>query len=239
MKKSQRTGGSKGVRGQPVIHVWVFQQDKLHQQDVEIPDDLRHVNLFTSARQRQRWLGSRSAIRKILEEWHGIPACRLKFRRGRHGKPKLREPFGLVHFSVSYSAGLCAIALSDHAPVGIDIEVVREMPDAHMIVNQFFEPSEAAEILSLNDFDRHRTFFRSWVRKEALFKAHGIGLGYPPPWPQVATSSATRRRLMRLPVFDDDVRYQVFDIDMNAAFAMSVAIMSSCNCEVDVCDSWP
>ena len=39
------------------------------------------------------------------------------------GKPYF--PDSLIHFSISHSHDLCAIAISDH-PVGVDIEIVKE-----------------------------------------------------------------------------------------------------------------
>ena len=101
----------------------------------------------------------------------GEDTTRLRFGAERGGKPYLEG--SRLHFSVSHSASLAVCALSD-APVGADVEKVREMPDAAMLADRFFSADEAAAVRSANDPSRE--LLRIWTRKEALIKREGKGI---------------------------------------------------------------
>ena len=90
--------------------------------------------------------------------------------RDQHGKPYI-EGHEDVHFNLSHSGDYVALAYSD-APVGIDIQEVRNVPD-----------SFARRILNESEFDSYdisdtKTVCRIWTIKEAYSKLIGLGLGY-------------------------------------------------------------
>ena len=67
-----------------------------------------------------------------------------------------------VHFNLSHTAGAVLVALSDR-PVGADIEHIR--------------PVSQRAMRRLADVTTERAFFQSWVRREALAKRSGTGVG--------------------------------------------------------------
>lgn len=84
------------------------------------------------------------------------------------GKPYFLD--SNIHFSLSHSKGVCAVAISDQ-PVGIDVEVIKESYNLHLI-----ERSLSKKEAAVFDGD----FTRIWCRKEAVAKMTGEGItGYP------------------------------------------------------------
>jgi 4'-phosphopantetheinyl transferase len=89
---------------------------------------------------------------------------------GPHGRPRLAKP-GL-ETSISHSADLVAVALTNAGPVGVDVEVVAER-GWEPLVPLVCTPDEASSVHTSVDF------FTCWTRKEAILKATGEGLRRP------------------------------------------------------------
>jgi 4'-phosphopantetheinyl transferase len=75
-----------------------------------------------------------------------------------------------VHVSVSHSGDRVAVAATAAAPVGVDVERVRELRLAELGA-QTLGPGEWATDLA--------EFFTYWARKESAVKATGDGLSVP------------------------------------------------------------
>jgi 4'-phosphopantetheinyl transferase len=91
--------------------------------------------------------------------------------------PSLPEP---VHFSTAHSGAMAAFALCGESPLGVDIEVVRELPDLPTLVGAVLSEREQAKWRSLPKARRLHAFFDVWTRKEAFLKGTGQGLQKPP-----------------------------------------------------------
>ena len=75
-----------------------------------------------------------------------------------------------IHFSLSHSKGVCAVAVSDQ-PVGVDVEEIKDSYNPHLIERSLTEHEKDV-------FDGD--FTRIWCRKEAVSKMTGEGItGYP------------------------------------------------------------
>ena len=75
-----------------------------------------------------------------------------------------------IHFSISHSHGVCAVAVAD-MPVGVDVEQIRAIYPQHLIERSLNENEKA-----VYDGD----FTHIWCRKEAVAKMTGEGIaGYP------------------------------------------------------------
>ena len=99
-------------------------------------------------------------LRRALWEqyrWRDLPEIRLSS----FGKPYFPEHPD-IHFNLSHTAGAVLVALSDR-PVGVDIEHIR--------------PVSQRAMRRLADVGTERAFFQSWVRREALAKRSGTGVG--------------------------------------------------------------
>lgn len=98
---------------------------------------------------------------QILHE-AGIPKLTVAFTDT--GKPYFVDSD--IHFSLSHSKGVCAVAVSDH-PIGVDVEVIKDSYNPHLIERSLNEKEKAA-------FDGD--FTRIWCRKEAVAKMTGEGI---------------------------------------------------------------
>ena len=97
-----------------------------------------------------------------------------QLERGAHGKLMLKND--LRFFCLSHSGPVTVLAVSDR-PVGVDLEQVREVPEA--IVRRFFTDAMRAEWDTAPEEQRTETFFLLWTRLEAALKLDGRGLTAP------------------------------------------------------------
>ncbi|WP_076999365.1 4'-phosphopantetheinyl transferase superfamily protein [Variovorax sp. KK3] len=130
---------------------------------------------FVFKRDRNRFIAAHAALREILSSQCGIPASMLEFALGPFGKPMLVDGGGL-HFNMSHSQSLALIAVGDDAELGVDVELLRPMPDAEALANNYFSADERSALAALPAEERERAFFCCWTRKEACLKATGMGL---------------------------------------------------------------
>jgi phosphopantetheinyl transferase len=99
-------------------------------------------------------VAARWALRLTLARYTGVDPVELPLEIDDRGKPRLATRTA-VRFNLSHSAGLALIAITTMREVGIDVERTRpERPDA---------------------------YYRDWVRREAVAKCSGSGLGGPLP----------------------------------------------------------
>lgn len=121
-------------------------------------------------RLRTRFVLAHAALRRILGAALQQPPQHLPFTHGARGKPALAD----LHFNLSHADDLALIAVSHHAPVGIDLEA--ERPAAAVDLRTVLSPLERAILQRLEDDERTVATLRCWVRKEALLKAAGLGI---------------------------------------------------------------
>lgn len=103
-------------------------------------------------------------LRHALEEQYGLqtlPAITLC----KEGKPVFRDR-PEIYFNLSHTDGAVLCAVHDH-PVGVDIERSREA---------------AVAIMRYYKIGNQDTFWRMWVRREAIAKCHGQGFSVLPHW---------------------------------------------------------
>ncbi|MDM0105326.1 4'-phosphopantetheinyl transferase superfamily protein [Variovorax sp. J22R24] len=130
---------------------------------------------FVFKRDRNRFVAAHAALRETLSAQCGIPASMLDFALGPFGKPTLAEDIGL-RFNLSHSQSLALIAVCENAEVGVDIELLRPMPDAWALADNHFSAAERRALAALPPEERDRGFLCCWTRKEACLKATGLGL---------------------------------------------------------------
>ena len=130
---------------------------------------------FVFKRDRNRFIAAHAALRETLASQCGIPAAMLEFELGPFGKPVLSENTGL-HFNLSHSQSVALIGVCDHAELGVDVELLRPMPDAEALAENYFSAAERQALAALPPEARERAFLCCWTRKEACLKATGMGL---------------------------------------------------------------
>jgi len=138
------------------------------------PLEQRRAAAFVRATDRDRFVAAHGRMRAILGEYLGRDPRAIEFAYGPHGRPRLAgDP---LDFNLSHSDDRAALAVATGVRVGIDLERERDDVDAEALVRQFFAPEERARFATVDPEERRRWFYRQWVAKEAVLKAHGGGL---------------------------------------------------------------
>lgn len=158
------------------IYHWLLSLDQPGetQAAMEILSDSekQHLEKIISPDHKVAFLTARSNLRRILGQRTNQPASALQFQTGPHGKPKISDPS--VHFNLSHSGGVAALAISSTISVGVDIEKIR--PVKKEIARRFFTSNEADQIEKAEGLELKKLFLKCWTQKEAVLKANGMGL---------------------------------------------------------------
>lgn len=141
----------------------------------------RRADRFVFDRDRNRFIVARASLREMLATRLNVRPESVELTYGAHGKPALAHRYADsdLRFNVSHSDDVAVCAFSLGREIGIDIEVVRPIPDADDIAAQFFSRRENEAYLALDARDKPLGFFYCWTRKEAFIKAIGDGLDHP------------------------------------------------------------
>lgn len=124
---------------------------------------------------RTRAEATRGALRELLGRELGLPPADLALSAGPLGKPRLDPARGLG-FSDAHTAALALVALCRGGDVGVDAERVPPGLDPEEL-SPALTPAEVLAVLALDPPRRARAALQRFVRKEALLKALGTGLG--------------------------------------------------------------
>lgn len=150
----------------------------------EIRDDLlsilpqnrqTRIRRFRKPTDAQRSLFGEVMVRRIISEKSKIPAGKIAFELGPHGKPSLHGSNDL-HFSISHSGEWIVSALS-RSSVGIDIEKVG--PPKIDVAKRFFSEHEYTALMARPEEERDSFFFELWTLKESYVKLLGTGISTP------------------------------------------------------------
>jgi 4'-phosphopantetheinyl transferase len=134
---------------------------------------------FVFERDRRRYLSAHSQLRRLLADYTGIAPARLEFEEGPFGKPALRNG-GRCSFNLSHSEDAAVVLIADEGEIGVDVEMLRVMPDALALAERNFSTSENASLRDMVSSARDQAFLTGWTRKEACLKAIGSGLSIAP-----------------------------------------------------------
>lgn len=134
------------------------------------PTELNWTGTGTGGLRRFRRL-ARIALRVLLHLAGSIEARGCELAADANGKPRLGS--GKLHFSVSHCQGFALIAIASVGPLGIDVEMDRQVQ---------LGPQRQAMIVtaarSMLDGDASAIpFLDAWTCLEAFAKARGNGIG--------------------------------------------------------------
>ncbi|UNS99117.1 4'-phosphopantetheinyl transferase superfamily protein [Streptomyces tubbatahanensis] len=170
------------------VHVWSGRvRDTPAADDVAVLDERERHRFaeYRDALAAAHYAGARAAVRRTVARWHGVRPAEVVWGTGRcpgcgsdrHGPPLLRAPRGGWRVSVSRSGPWWMLALSRAAPVGVDIEQRRPLT-VPAVVRRCLGAQERAHVAAAaQGAARDEELLRCWVRKEAVVKGWGIGLG--------------------------------------------------------------
>jgi 4'-phosphopantetheinyl transferase len=128
---------------------------------------------------RSRYLRTRALQRTVLAAYlPGVDAAALRFVAGQEGKPALAPKFegAGLHFNLTHTAGLVAIAVARVRDIGLDAENLNERTTALKLAHRYFTPDEARNLERLPPEQQPTRFYTLWTLKESWMKALGRGL---------------------------------------------------------------
>jgi 4'-phosphopantetheinyl transferase len=145
-------------------------------------DERNRADRFHFEPDLQRYIAARATLRRLLGEYAAVTPAELAFRYGARGKPDVEAPAEAraIQFNVSHRSDFALMAFTRGREVGIDIEYLREVPEALTIARNHFTAAETRLLENaLAGTTGRDCFFRLWTRKEAVIKAVGTGLSMP------------------------------------------------------------
>jgi len=167
-------------------------------------DERERAERFHFERDRHEYIAGRGMLRVLIGRYLAQPPETLKFSYSKYDKPFL--PDTGMEFNLAHSGGLALFAFSLDDPVGVDVEMEREVRDAWQIAARFFSPAERAILSSLPEEEMMPAFFRCWSRKEAFIKAVGEGLSYPLDAFDVSLAPGDTPGLLRIHGSEEEAR---------------------------------
>ncbi len=130
-------------------------------------------------RDRRRFVASHVAMRHILGACLDLQPQAVELTSGFNGRPTLAGPEarrGTLDFNLSHGGDWALFAVASSAPVGVDVEPLRVLPDWAALAERHFSAAELDALKACADDDVQAAFVRCWTRKEAALKSTGIGL---------------------------------------------------------------
>ena len=184
------------------VHVWSVQLDRdaatVRELATVLDDEERErASRFRRRVDRDRFIVSHGALRRVLARYLRKPATALRFRRDRFGKPSLAHRTTLT-FNMAHSDAVALIAVTIGRPVGVDVERVAAIDDAFDVAEICFAPAERRVLHGVPAASVCDTFFACWTRKEAFIKAVGTGLSAPLQAFEVSLDADAPARLCRV-----------------------------------------
>jgi 4'-phosphopantetheinyl transferase len=146
--------------GQTNVDVWTIALDE-ERPTILSPEELERAARFRFELDRIHWSNARSALRTILGAYLRAAPGSLGFSYGPYGKPALDAN---IHFNITHSGAWAMIAVTPGAPVGIDLERIRDDVEIGSLLERIGEPAMSGTTAEL---------FRIWARREARTKAMG------------------------------------------------------------------
>ncbi len=168
------------------IHIYQFPlaDDRLQSEIDEFaqilsPDELSKANRFRFNKHRSDYITARYYLRKLISCYSDVKPEEIIFHYTDKDKPYIKLKNISIKFNLAHSGNKCVYAFNKDQEIGIDIEHLREIPDAREICQRFFSKKEIEDLYKVSDKTISNTFLLCWTRKEAFIKAVGDGLSYP------------------------------------------------------------
>ncbi|MBB5574500.1 MULTISPECIES: 4'-phosphopantetheinyl transferase family protein [Rhizobium] len=219
------------VIGPDLIDVWTWSLDAPSSSLDEFAallsaEELARAARFVRERDRHRFIVGRGRLRSILGRYLDLSPQKVTFTYNDHGKPSVALPDGApIHFNLSHSADLAALAVSDRYELGIDIEEIRFLKED--IAGRFFSRKECLTLQALPPEAYLDGFYRCWTRKEAFVKAHGEGLSLPLDSFDVTFDWSSEPRLERLDGDPDaPFNWRILELETPVTFAGAVLALT-------------
>jgi len=193
------------------------------------PDERRRAERFRFEVHRRRFATGRGVLREALGRLLQREPPALSFAYGEKGKPHLTSDTApaaaSLRFNLSHSQNAALLAVALDREIGVDVESLRPIDDAPMLVERFFAPRERRIFADLPEAQRLAGFYTAWTRKEAYVKARGDGLSLPTTAFEVELAPGSEARLVEFAQEPDEVdRWALAGLEPAPGFLGAVAV---------------
>lgn len=143
------------------------------------PDERRRHDRFHFERDRRLFRVAHALTREVLGALLDLAPEAVEIVTHEHGRPAVADP--RVHFNLSHTAGLVALAVTGGGyEVGVDVERREERRVDDALARTCFEPRELEGYRDRpTRSDQVERFYRLWTLKEAYMKGRGLGFHLP------------------------------------------------------------
>jgi len=163
------------------VHLWNARLDRLPVEVAELEtllseDELQRANRFHFRIHRSRFIAGRGILRLTLARYLRQNPRELAFIYSEFGKPSLLNSSGCrLEFNAAHCEDRLIVAVALR-PVGIDLEILRAIPELESMAEQVFSAEELTAWGQRAASDKLCLFLKLWTRKEALLKGIGFGI---------------------------------------------------------------
>jgi 4'-phosphopantetheinyl transferase len=213
-----------------IVHVWAANLDLSATALQSFAETLsrnesERASRFHFERDRNRYIAGRGLLRAALGKYLQMPPAQVPLVYGPNGKPLFQGSGNptVLHFNLAHSQNLALLAVTRAGQIGVDVEAVRPLSDAHELVNRFFSARESAAFESVPEAQKPVAFFNLWTRKEAWLKATGEGIGHLLNKVEVSFLPGEPAQLLSLPQ-DSTSCWTLTDLAPAHGFAAALAV---------------
>ena len=190
-------------------------------------DERERARRYAAPRDRRRFVVARGLLRALLGRYLERDPASVAFAYGRSGKPELAggQNEADLRFNLAHSGGVVLYAFARGRAVGVDVEELRPLDEFDALSRTVFSLREREELQAQPPSRRLRAFFDGWVRKEAVLKGSGDGLGAELPATEVSLARSDGP-LPRAVHGDDRARttWTLRNVPMGPRYAAAVAV---------------
>jgi 4'-phosphopantetheinyl transferase len=195
-----------------VVHVCAFSVMRCAERFAQLaewlsPEERARAHRFLKEADRKRFILGRASVRCLGGAYLGIEPARIQLDQASAGKPYLANPIPAnrdrFEFNVAHSGDCVLVAWTWGKAVGADVETLDRSTPALLgdALDGIFSDAERVALCGARPDEVAGTFYRIWVRKEAVLKGEGCGIGGSLPSFSVVRQDASRTEWL------DEVEY--------------------------------
>jgi 4'-phosphopantetheinyl transferase len=137
-------------------------------------EDQVKSNKFVHFEDKKRYIVARMGIKILLKN---LIDTDYQIEKNAFGKPYVKN--SPIKYNLSHSGNFVLLAVSSCTEVGVDVEVIRDIPNLESLFLNTLHINEISYIKNLAPALILRNFLQIWTQKEAVVKALGKGLSIP------------------------------------------------------------
>lgn len=209
------------------IHIWCINWTGMNiffteSWDLMTAQEKEQVKWYHYNDDKMRCAIGKIVTRLLLSQYLQVGNSKIEIYKKKYGKPYHKQIDGKksVQFSISHSGEMVLVAFSYFENIGVDVEMIKDLPEFKRIAKNFFTKNEAMEIEKQNT---PNMFYRYWTAKEAYLKALGVGIAQGMDSFAVINDIVTEKGEIKKD-------WKIFSIEINQGYAACVAVQAKANC---------